>query len=377
MSKQTFVLVTDGGDQDNLTNVSTARALALAGRSPVVTTSRERSLAARSKYCADSIETPAVGSAEYPAAVSDILRQGEFLTMLASSDAAIVALGLPGKDLVDKREVSRRAAAVGLPTLPERHFTDGAEMLSCAEELDYPVLVKCAVKRTIVPFHAVRAERPADLAYLAKLAVPLTVQPFISDWMRNVNGIFWNGQLRAVMHQVRLRGWPRTGGVDAASITVEPDIEMERQLECILTGHEGIFQAQFVGPYLIDINPRVYASLMLAVVAGLNLPDMVCQLAESQGDAFDGAQPQRARVGIPYRWIEGDILHVIDGLRQRQLTVSDAVRTLRPVRGTAHRDIPISDTRAFIAHGNHRLQRLRTRSSRRRNIAAPLKPSRL
>ncbi len=113
----------------------------------------------------------------------------------------------------------------------------------------------------------------------------------------------------------------------------------------VLDGYNGIFQAQFSGATLLDINPRVYGSLSLAVAAGVNLPAIWC--ARVAGSI--GPTRLRGRPGVRYRWLEGDVRHVMSALRQGRVTVTGAVGALAPHLGTAHSIEALSDPGPLVA----------------------------
>ena len=78
-------------------------------------------------------------------------------------------------------------------------------------------------------------------------------------------------------------------------------------------GYTGLAQLQFVrsarGPVLVDVNTRFYGSLPLALATGVNLPAI-------WHAALIGArlpQPGPYRVGVTYRWLEGDVMAAARG----------------------------------------------------------------
>ena len=162
----------------------------------------------------------------------------------------------------------------------------------------------------------------------------------------------------AVAHQRYLRTWPPDCGTASAAETVEPDLELEAAVLRLLDGFEGVFQAQLAGPYLLDLNPRVYGSLPLAVEAGANLPAVYCDLL--RGVERDVV---RARPGVFYRWIEGDLRHLFAGVRDGSLGLGAAVRALLPRRGAAHSTESLSDPLPAIARLRYAMRRSRPRGS--------------
>jgi predicted ATP-grasp superfamily ATP-dependent carboligase len=252
----------------------------------------------------------------------------------------IRVLQLPSHELLDKTVLEARAPAAGLRCPPSRTFVTGDDLLAAAAELDYPVVVKAA------SYHRTRrASGPADLERWRGVAGPLLVQPFLPEAQHSVSGVIWEGQMVAAVHQRYLRTWPADpGGHAAAACTIEPDTELESKMLRLLSDHEGPFQAQLRGDYLLDLNPRVSTSLPLAVAAGVNLPAIYCDLRRG----IDVPE-RRGRPGVFYRWLDGDVRSVIWAWRRRRMSTTEAVRALAPRAGTAHGPESLLDPGPIVA----------------------------
>lgn len=340
------VLVTDGGSGQNRSALAAVRALGVAGHQVHVTTTQFASVSAWSRHCDQSFATPAVTSPHYVRAVRQLMREHDYLAVLPASDAAMLALQWPGSHLVHKTEVPRAAQRAGFLGTADLTYADSDALLEDAEGLPYPVAVKADAKHGTSGFGVWRANKPEDLCEATSLPGPFVIQEWIAGTMRAVTGVVWDGELVAVAHQRYLRTWPRECGVASAAVTTTPDLEVEDRLPSLLGGYSGVFQVQLIGAHVIDINPRVYGSLPLALRAGLNLPDIVCRLARG---APRPARRLRAKEGVRYRWLEGDIRHVIEGVRHGELHSYEAARALRPLPATAHGDVSITDPAPSLA----------------------------
>ena len=316
------VLVTDGDTGQSRSAVAAVQALATGGYRPYVATCARWSLAAAARGCAGRVAVPPVGDGGYAAAVRAEVESGGHVCVLPASDAALLALGEPGTGLIDKEELARRARAAGLAVPAQRAFASAQALRAAADELDYPVAVKPALHTAASRLNATRVEGPEGLGRLASAEGPVLVQPWLDAPMRAVAGLVWDGRLVAAVHQRYLRTWPVDAGTASAAVTVAPDRLLEERLVALLGGYDGIFQAQFVGDHLIDLNPRVYGSLPLAVAAGANLPALLCDLRAGRSPG-----PVRVRTGAHYRWPEGDLRHAI---------ARRSPGVLRPRRATAH-----------------------------------------
>ncbi|MEA2508103.1 MAG: hypothetical protein QOG21_185 [Actinomycetota bacterium] len=334
------VLVTHGGSGQSRGTVSTVRALASDGWKPTVTVSGSLSMAAASRFCAARINVPYAGTDGYPEAVMEEFDRGSYAAIIPTSDVALVALKFPVRHLMDKVECAKAAVAAGLSVPPSQTFGSTGELLSAAHQLDYPVVIKPALKR----YSAARVDSAAQLPKALKEEGPVIVQPYLSDRLRAVVGLMWEGELRAAVHLDYVRVWPMPCGTTASAVTVSPDEDTEAGLLRLLAGYNGIFHAEFAGDYLLDLNPRVHGTLPLALGAGVNLPASYCRLVTGGAVAT-----VRGRPGRFFRWMEGDFRSVLTNLRQGRMDAGAAVRALAPHRGTIHSYESLSDPGPMLA----------------------------
>jgi hypothetical protein len=348
------VLVTDDVNGQNRSAASAVRALAKAGYRPVVSTCGRMSVAAASRYCARRVSLPPASSPAYAAALRQEVDTGGYLTVLPASDVALVAMRAPGAELVDKAILGLRAAEAGIATLPGRVFASVSELHAAADELAYPIVVKAVLKSGQGDFQARRLDTPQAVRALDAPGT-LYVQPHVSDQLRAVCGVVWKGRFLALSHQRYVRLWPRRAGVGSAAVTVAPDETIEEPLARLLENHDGVFQAQFLGRYLLDINPRVFGSMPLSVAAGANLPAIAC-------DAHRGVERPllRTRPGVRYRWIEGDLKGIVQAVRDKEMPVGAAVREMLPHRGTAHSLESLTDPGPALVRVAHLAGRARS-----------------
>jgi len=324
------VLITDDTTGQNRAAVATVRALARAGYHPAVTTAGDRSIAAASRFCELRVRVPRAGTPGYAEALRAELASGRYAAALPASDLSLLAIGCPGAELANKVVAYERAQKADVPTLPWQVFESVQSVRASADQLPYPVVIKAVEKTPDGDPQAHVIGGPDELeGRLGNGA--LIVQPYEEAPLRAVSGVVWDGDFLALSHQRYLRLWPVRAGVGSSAVTVAPDHELEEKLAVILKGHNGVFQAQFAGPYLIDLNPRVYGSLPLTIAAGANLPAIACDAALGRVQAL-----VRARPGVRYRWVEGDVRHLVHCWRAGQMSAAEALRASRPRRRTAH-----------------------------------------
>lgn len=168
-----------------------------------------------------------------------------------------------------------------------------------------------------------------------------------------------DGTVVARLQQEALRTWPPAAGGSALAVTVAPDEELTRRAARLLVaaGYWGLAQLQFLstdrGLALIDVNPRFYGSMSLALASGVNLA------AAWHAVAVDGSRPplRRYRTGVSYRRLQSDVGAALRGdprvLLRKASTPS--------VGSVWARDDPLPSAllagRAVIAHSRRVLRR--------------------
>ncbi len=344
------VLVTEGLGGESRAAVAAVRALAAEGYRPAVTVSGNLSLAASSRYCTRRVPVPIAEDSHYASAIRKEMLRGDYLTVLPLSDPAVLALDNAAARFLNKVETADLARSVGIPVAPARVFARSSELAAVAEQLDYPVVVKPSFKR----YAAAKVTSADELRAALVDDGAVIMQPYLREQFHAVAGLVWQGTLKAAVHMRYLRLWPLPCGTVASAETTEPDLELEEQLSELLSGHSGIFHAEFAGGYLQDLNPRVHATLPLAVASGVNLVSIYCDLLRGEE-----SRVLRGRPGMFFRWVEGDFRSILRQLRSGGLDVRCATRAMRPRPGAIHSYESLSDPGPMFARARFAWRRLK------------------
>jgi len=359
-----WVLVSEGADGESRAAVVGVRALARAGYRPTVTETDGRSLAGASNACARRVTVPRVvgDGHEYAAAVRAELASRPYLTTFYVTDAALLAMDAPVRNLLDKATVADLASAAGLEPPPTQVFESGAALLSASRQLTYPVVVKPALKLS--------AARVVDGPDALASAVPehegrVLVQPVIDGPFHGLGGLAYQGRLVATMRTRYERLWPQPCGTVAAAVTLPPDDELEARVTRLLAGYDGPFHLDFAGPYLLDVNPRIHATLPLAIRGGANLVAMYCDLLQGRD-----VPAVRVAAGLRFRWVEGDLRSLWWNLRRRNAPTA-TLAALAPHRGTVHSFATINDPGPALARVRYLWDRVSHGASRVSSTVAP------
>jgi len=361
---------------DNYGVLTAVRALRAAGYAPWLAVHQPRTYVARSRAAAGTVLVPdptvdaegfsgELAAAAVQLSAAAVLPSVEaHLLALSGRDAdfAGIAFGTPSSESVeratDKDLLPEFATSAGLRTPPTKKVVlgDGEAM----GIFGFPAILKPLRSRirnpdgTVSAYSAPRYVSTSQEAEEVLRALPNReglVQPYISGSLCSVSGVSWNGELVCAQHQLSIRIWPMRVGVSSYAETIPQNAELERGVGRLLRsiGWSGLFQVQFMRDprgehYLIDLNPRIYGSLALAVAAGMNLPGMWTDLLLGRQPRVDGY-----RVGVRFRQEEKDARALakmlVDGNRL------SALRGLVPRRNTTHAIFSLRDPLPLLTRG--------------------------
>jgi predicted ATP-grasp superfamily ATP-dependent carboligase len=336
------VLVTDGETRAALACV---RALAARGHTVHVAASGARSLAGASRHtsAAHAIGDPdadARGYADRLARTAAAIGADLILPVTEVTIGSIYAFGVAERcavacperaayeAAVDKHELLARAARVGLAVPRTLLCEDPPRLAALPEPFRYPVVLKARRSRFLrdgrwVSGSAHVVRDAAELAHVRSspgLAGGALLQEFVPGSGEGVFLLSERGRALARFAHRRLREKPPSGGVSVLSEAIAPDPELLRGSERLLAdlAFTGVAMVEFRrGPeaaYVMEVNPRLWGSLQLAIDAGVDFPSRLVALHR-------GASPPTPQValGTRTRWLLGDLDHLLILLRRPAL----------------------------------------------------------
>lgn len=313
------------GDPASRTTLSGARALGRAGWAVHVAGAPGRGLVGWSR-CVTGRHVVAPPT-DTEAFADDLVALAETLpgaVVLACGDAELLALARTAERLGSLKGVPRTAAVEAL--VDKGLLAEGAARAGLAtpqvlvgEPSRWPVVAKAAVHsapgradprwEVVVAASAVELAAARDRAHAA--GVELIVQEHVSGQLIALALVLdGTGTVVGRAQQVAERIWPRGAGVSARAVTVPVDDGLAERAATLLrnAGWTGLAQLQLLTrpgrePVLIDVNPRLYGSLRLAVAAGAPLPDLTARVLAGE----QVARRPDARAGVRYQWLLGDL----------------------------------------------------------------------
>ena len=217
---------------------------------------------------------------------------------------------------VDKHRVHALAEDLDVPTPTTHKVTDRADLTRLADEIGYPVVVKSGLE-TDVRFVR-RADGPAELralyaAFRRRYDSPPLLQQYLTGDGRGYFGLYVDGERIGSYTHHRIREFPPSGGASACAESGR-DPELRRYGSRVLDALDwtGVAMVEFKDdaagtPHVLEINPKFWGSLDLAIRSGLNFPADLLAHA-------DGADVAADREFTPSRvhWpLSGDLSHAL------------------------------------------------------------------
>ena len=336
-------LVIDG---DGRAALAVVRSLGRRGIPVTVSAATARSLAGASRHASHRLALP--DPAAEPDRLADALaalaarEPGSVWfpvtdTSLAVVDAARarlaqVHLPIAGSEALalawDKGRLIELADSLGVATpktwMPE---SPGA-VRALARELKYPVVIKPRRSRWRTPSGFVTgrvmyAHSPEALASVWETMHSQIPAPLIQERVPGFGmGLFVladQGKVLVRFAHRRLREKPPSGGVSvlSESIRVPPELEASADRLVAALTWRGVCMIEFKvdardgRPLLMEMNPRFWGSLELAIASGVDFPWFLYRQALGQP-----LEPQPSyRLGVRSRWVLGDLDHLLIRLR--------------------------------------------------------------
>ena len=293
------------------------RSLARAGHRVVVAgLSAMPNFVFRSKYCREKLLLP-----DPSADMTGFLSAAESLDVeafLPCSEPVAMALAGnpraigPGHSVIlrlsDKLHVAARARAFGLLT------PDSSDSEDFARD-HWPVFLKSRMSHMPRENGFRKGTRWAPGSPDEAVEIIRANADFMPIAQERVEGVawgisllMWDGRARAGFAHRRIREVPASGGPSSAAESIPLPADTFVKLEAWLAdeGFAGLAMCEFKGDYLIEVNPRPWGSLPLAILAGIDFPKLLV-------DCWAGNPPEKLpgyRVGLKAHWLKGELSHL-------------------------------------------------------------------
>jgi len=219
----------------------------------------------------------------------------------------------------DKKNLMQFAETHGIPT-PKTFQIQGTEDLH-----SYSIPIPAVIKPRISSgsFGIVYVKRQEDLISSYQSVHGQYPFPIIQEWIPDGEGTFGFSALfdeasniKAAFVHKKLRMYPVQGGPSTLREGVEHPQIMELGVSLLKSlNWVGVGMVEFKVdprdgiPKLMELNPRFWGSLQLAIVSGVDFPYLILKMA--RGESFEPIL--RYKAGKRCRWLLlGDILHFLN-----------------------------------------------------------------
>jgi predicted ATP-grasp superfamily ATP-dependent carboligase len=371
-------------------SLAAVRSLGRAGWTVGVASPQRGSLVARSRHVHTWHPCPPPSQPEdFERALTQILQDSGYAVVLASGDDWLVGLlrlrdRLPAVvpyaptssvlQVLDKLTLHRLAGAAGL-LVPPTVVADDTSVLAW----EGPAVVKPR-HHGLIPLDGRRLEaavlagsdiEPQVRRVHAHGTAALLQPPLRGPLVALVVLTDRDARPVALAQQESLGVWPPRAGVSTRARLTPVDPAIAGPALAMLADLEwyGLAQLQFVatpqGPVLLDLNPRWYGSMALAVAGGLDLPDLWCRLALG----LDPGPSLPPAVGTRYAWMEGDLRRAV--VERRGGLLHDVLDTVGWARSAHLSVVDARDPVPALTYGAELVRR-----ATRRSLVASRRPGR-
>lgn len=233
------------------------------------------------------------------------------------------------KIATNKDQTLAVARQLGLNVPTGVTITSVADVKEALKTIGLPAVVKPNVSWVWGEQHGVRLicalVTTSDEAYraveqLTQDGGSVLFQKFLTGRREAMSFLYAHGEVYARFAQWARRTQPQLGGTSVyrKSIAVPDDIGTQAELlirEINLDGYSEVeFRRDADGtPYLMEINPRLSASVEVAVRAGVDFPYLIYQWA--MGERIDRIHSYKTDKWM--RFLEGDVITTLQALREQ------------------------------------------------------------
>jgi predicted ATP-grasp superfamily ATP-dependent carboligase len=273
---------------------------------------------------------PDVSRDDFVASIERVTKKFHYESLIPGNDVALTAIvdnfdrlrklfkiACPQPDVVrrvlDKNLTLQLARDCGVPVPKMILVRNSADVPGLVRGFTLPCVLKPAVKHRTEEFKTCTIRSLDDLDRLSsesgKFSPPLLLQEFCPGVGVGVELVIHNGECLAAFQHRRLKELPYGGGVAVMAVAEAVDPVLLRHSTRLLQAlnWNGIAMVEFrVDPatgaaVLMEVNGRIWGSISLPVLAGMDFPLYQWQLLQGEAPTI----PAQYAVGMQWRWTAG------------------------------------------------------------------------
>jgi len=271
------------------------------------------------------------------------------------------------RSLSDKAALIERCKQLSVQAPSSEYYDNFQALAASSSHFDFPVVLKPILSKIKVDgawlaTSVTYAYSQSELESIASTSIafrdhPFMLQEYIKGHGAGVFLLYDHGTCIAHFAHKRLREKPPTGGVSVLSESIRADEKQLNTAKKILdsVSWHGVAMVEFKvteagEPYIIEVNPRFWGSLQLAIDSGVDFPYLLHEA--TMGRACPAVISYRE--GQKLRWLLGDLDRLYLVLKGRQYTwlekFKEIVRFMLPFAPRRRYEVNrFGDFRPFLA----------------------------
>jgi predicted ATP-grasp superfamily ATP-dependent carboligase len=227
-------------------------------------------------------------------------RLSEWTRLYLASREAITTLN-------DKGETVKLARQAGVP-VPTTYFPEEMSIDRIKRQAEYPVLIRpreSSGSRGILPVESAAGFDDAYTQVEAEYGTPM-IQEYVDKTGYSTACVMLDERQREVasFSYERLKEYPLSGGPTVVGVSTD-DEEVKSHARTLLqeVSWKGAAEVEFIldetgSPRLLEVNPRFWTPLQLAISSGVDFPYLIWQSAHGCDEYVDEYE-----CGVTYRWM--------------------------------------------------------------------------
>ena len=218
----------------------------------------------------------------------------------------------------DKMQTIKIAIENNIPC-PQTYFVEDGNVEKIKNEVEFPVVIKpceSSGARGIVYVNSSAEEFIREYTKIRNLYRAPLIQEYIPGDHYNVSALFnMDSELRAAFVLKKIRQYPVSGGPVTFAVGVEkPDVLRYAIKLLKAMDWYGVAEVELIiderdkKPKLLEVNPRFWSPLELAIASGVDFPYLLYKMAVEEDVKF----VNRYKLGVKYRFLTGDFLWLLN-----------------------------------------------------------------
>jgi predicted ATP-grasp superfamily ATP-dependent carboligase len=220
----------------------------------------------------------------------------------------------------NKRRTYDLAEALGIPFPKTIYPQNLDEVKAISGNVKYPVVIKLIIDEHGRPVYArksrelidkykeLRMKNPFSEDYL-----PMIQECIMADSTHSFSALYQNGACKRVFMWNEIRSYPASGGISTYSESAHDPRVKEYGVRLLdELGWHGVANIEFKldkgdGKFkLMEINPKIWASIEVAIKAGVDFPYLLCKMANGVQLNYS----EKYNRHLKFHWLSRELGHV-------------------------------------------------------------------